>query len=760
MRLLMGSKFINQALPLVNREAPLVQTVGENGKDSMESVVGPLMGGLKAKQGGVIKAVRKDGISIQYDDGTSSMIDMYNNFPYARKTYIRNTPQVKAGQRIKKGDLLATSNFTDDKGTMALGTNLRTAYLNYKGAVFEDAIVISESAAKKLTSEHMYKQSIEDSKELTVGKEKFKGLYPAKFSGAQLKTIQDDGVVKPGTVIKYGDPLFLAVKEQAPSPGTMGRRLRQDASVTWKHKFPAVVTDADKTKKGFKIHVRANVPMQVGDKLAGRVGDKGVISQIIKDDEMPRDTKGNPYEVLLSPLGVVSRTNSAQMVEAALGKVARKTGKPYVLPGFMDEDMGEYALKELAAHNLKDTDNAYDPTTRKQIKDVFAGERFFYKMQHTSEGKGKSRAVAHYTAEDQPARGGKTGAKHLGSMEQQSILSHGADKVLKDLKIVKGQKNSDFWRQLKLGQTPTMPGTPLVYQKFQDLIKASGVQLRSDKSGDHIFAMTNQQAADLTGNRQIQNNKTYGASSLKPIAGGLFDPDSTGSNSNGDRWSFIKLPEPLPNPVMADPLRSILGLKQKEFEGLVAGSHEIEGKTGPEALKGLLQSIDVKSEKKRAMDIIKGGAKSKRDAAVKKYQYHQGRCQVQARCRGEEVPVPGCHGEAWGKAHGLPHGPSPGTPAKIPSDHPSERHDDGSGPELHVPSPHGFYRGLQRCEGSPDSHAGRSPQGHVPELQGPDRCRGPRTGRSTAEERGRHPAVPPGERQPEALLCAAPRHRH
>jgi hypothetical protein len=493
--------------------------------------------------------------------------------------------------------------------------------MNYDGKVFEDAIVISESAAKTMTSEHMYHDSLDIDKETVTGRDAYRNLYPSKYSKEQLSKLDDNGLVKPGQTVQYGDPLMVAYKELEPSPGSMGRKSRKDASVVWKHHYPGVVTDSAKGKQGFKAYVRANAPMRVGDKLSNRFGGKGVLSDIIKDEHMPRDAQGRAYEVLLSPLGVISRTNSAQMVEAALGKITEKTGQNYVLPGFSDDDMVDFALNELKKHNLKDKDDVYDPRTKKNIPGIFAGSSYFYKLQHTSEAKGKSRATATYTQDDQPAKGGRTGAKHIGDMEIQAILAHGAGNVLKDLKIIKGQKNDEFWRRLKLGETPTMPGTPMVYGKFKELIRAAGVDLREGKSSDDIFAMSNKKAEALTGNREITSGATYGASSGKPVPGGLFDPDATGSNSKGDRWSFIRLPEPLPNPIMIEPMRTLLDMTQKDFHSIVTGNKSVGDESGPQALVSMLNKLDYPAERARAIDDIKHGSQAKRDKAVKKLNY-------------------------------------------------------------------------------------------------------------------------------------------
>jgi len=611
MRLLMGSKFMAQALPLVSREAPHVRTSEEKGsQDSVEKRLGTHMGAVRANQDGEVLTVSKDGVKVKYADGTTETHELYDNMPFARKTYLRNSAKVSKGDKVKAGQLLAGSNYTDDKGNMALGSNLRVSYMNYDGKVFEDAIVISSDAAKKLTSEHMYTEDFEKDKDTHMGRDKYLAVFPGKFDHKQLKTLDDDGVVKKGTIVRYGDPMVLAYNEKQGS-ATMGRRLRSDATQIWKHKFPGVVTDTAKTKKGFNVGVRANVPMMVGDKLSGRYGDKGVISDIIPMEKMPRDAQGRPVDVILSPLGVISRTNSSQLLEAQLGKIAQKTGKPYVVDGFSDDDMVEFVQKELEKNNMTDVEDMHDPATGKAIPGIFTGNRFFQKLQHTSEGKGKARSTGGYTEEGLPAKGGKTGSKALGVMEIQALLGHGATKVLKDMKLIKGQRNDTFWRELKLGRTPKMPDTPEVYDKFKSMLKASGINFNEGDEQDNIQAMTNAGAAKLTEDRKLTNANTYSQSGFKPMTGGLFDPTLTGSMDDGKRWSFISLPEPMVNPVMEDPIRSILGLKRKEWDEAVRDG----------SLNELVERIDVKKESNAALEDIKNGTRSKRPAAVKKFRF-------------------------------------------------------------------------------------------------------------------------------------------
>lgn len=624
MRLLMGSKFGVSAVPLVEREAPLVRTTDPD-HESTEKYLGKFLGALKADQDGVVKSVHKDHIKVRNADGTETRHDLYVNYPFARSTYIRSTPQVKAGARVRKGDVLASSNYTDDKGVAALGKNLRVAYATYHGKNFEDAVVVSESAAKKMTSEHMFEETLEKTEGVDVGKDRFFKMFPGRFSKEQLGKIDDKGMAKPGAVLHYGDPIMLAVKDRPPSPETAGRRLHSDNSITWQHHFPAkvasVVTDRVEGKDKNSVYIRANLPLEVGDKLALRHGGKGVISEIVPDKKMMHDSKGRPFDLLLAPEGLITRTNPGQLIETLMGKVAEKTGKPVTVPGFSDESAVEFAKRALKENNLKDTETIHDPTLKKDIPGVFTGKQYVYKMQQTAEKKSKSRATGKYTSEDQPAKGGKSGSKHLGDMELQALLGHGATNLIKDMKLIKGQRNDEFWRQIKLGYTPSMPEVPLVYEKFKDLVRAAGVDLQENDTGDNIFAMSNERVRELTGTNQIKSSKTYGAKDMKPIPGGLFDPVATGSQAKGDKWSYIELPEPMLNPVMYEPTRRLLGLKKKELDSILRGEQEYNGKRGGAALKELLKNVDLANIQRHAIHTIKSGAKTKRNDAMKQLQY-------------------------------------------------------------------------------------------------------------------------------------------
>jgi glutaredoxin len=620
MRLLMGSKFIKSAVPLVNREAALVQSEDAHGNSLFKSLASRV-GAQFADQDGIVEAVTDNSIKIRYTDGTIEDKELYINHPYSRKTFLHNTPQVTPGQAVKKGDILASSNFTDDKGTLALGVNLRTGYSSAHGKVFEDSIVISESAAKKLASQHMYHEDVEEDAEVKYDKRRFMMSFPGKFTKEQLAKLDDNGVVRPGQVLETGDPVYVGVRQLQPGPGRLIKNRLAPEIVRWEHKHPGTVTDIGKTKKGYSAYIQSISPMEPGDKLMLPYGGKGVVSEIIPDEQMFKDAEGNTLDMLMSPLGVISRTNSAQLAAASLAKIASKTGKPYVLPGFMDENMTQFALNELEKHGLTDREDLTDPTNGRTIPQVFVGVHHVYKGSQMAESKGKSRGIAGYTMDDQPSKGGADGAKHMGSMELRGLLSHGAFDVLKDMKMIKGQRSDDFWRKLKLGQTPVMPGTPTTYTKFKEMIKAAGVNLVEENDAVRIFGMTDSQAEKLTGNRKLESAGTFNQQNFKPIASGLFDPEATDSMGAGNRWAYYALPEPVLNPIMAEPVRRILGLTNAQLDAVMHGEQKIGNGYGGKALKEHLDSLDLSKIIDNARQTLRTGSKSVRDDAIKTLAY-------------------------------------------------------------------------------------------------------------------------------------------
>jgi DNA-directed RNA polymerase beta subunit len=625
-RVIMCSRMFTQALPLVGAEAPHVQSaVADKPGVSHEDEMGRKLGAVVAEAPAVVESVSPDGIVLKDRDGNRKTVDLYNDHPFNRKTFWHQTPAVKAGDVVKPGQLLAHSNFTDQQGTAALGMNMRTAYLPFQGKNYEDAVVISASAAKRLTSQHMYQHEAQWDDNSKIGKKAFVSLFPSAFDKRTLENFDDKGAIKKGALVNFGDPLILQAKERETTYGKVHRGRAgsfSDETITWDHHSPGVVTDVEHTAKGVSVVVKSVAEMQVGDKLTGRFGDKGVVADVIPDHQMPHDKDGNPYEILVSPLGLVSRVNPAQIIETALGKIAAKTGQKYKLKDFdSTTDLVEFAQKELGKHGLSDTEDVIDPETGRKIKGVLTGSRFFMKLHHTAEGKGQGRAMGSYTAEGTPAKGGSEGAKRVGMLDLGALLSHGAGKVIRDAKMVRGQANPEYWSQFMAGYTPPLPKVPHVYEKFVSQLQGAGINTVRRGNQTHIMAMTDKDVDELAGDREIQNTETVDwKGRLKPIAGGLFDEKLTGGHS-GNRWSKISLHEPMPNPVMEEPIRRVLGLTEKQFRGVLAGQVQLFDATGPGAIKSALERIDLSKAINQAREDITSGRKTLRDAAVRRLGY-------------------------------------------------------------------------------------------------------------------------------------------
>lgn len=625
-RVIMGARMFTQALPLTNAEAPLVQSgLADDDSQSHEDQMGAKLGAIRADDAGRVLSVSPDEITIKTQSGEKKVIDLYNNMPFNRKTFWTQSAQVQPGDVVKPGQLLATSNFTDKNGAAAMGMNLRVAYLPFRGKNYEDASIISESAAKRLTSEHMYQNEVEFDDNTHAGKKAFLSLFPGEYDKKVLANFGDNGAIKQGTEVKYGDPLILAAKKRETVYGKVHRGRAgsfSNETVTWDHHSPGIVTDVAQTKKGLSVVVKAKAPMEVGDKLTGRFGDKGVIAEIVPDDQMPTDSQGRPFEVLVSPLGLISRVNPSQVVEAALGKIAEKTGKPFKLKDFDNKrDLVQYALDELKKNGLSDTEDVTDPETGRKIKGVLTGNRFFMKLHHTAESKGQGRAMGSYTAEGTPAKGGSEGAKRVGMLDLGALLSHGAGSVIRDAKMVRGQANPDYWSQYMAGYDPPLPKVPHVYEKFVNQLKAAGVNAVRTGTKTHITAMTDDEALKLAEGREIENAETVNWNgNLKPVAGGLFDEKLTGGHS-GNRWAKITLKEPMPNPVMEEPIRRLLGLTEKKFLDVLAGREKLGEKTGPAAIQESLSRINLDKAIAQAREDIQSGRKVARDAAVRRLGY-------------------------------------------------------------------------------------------------------------------------------------------
>ena len=591
-RIFYGTRFLNQAMPISNPEAPLVQTIDPEDGESFEKKFGERMGARywRSDLGGTVKKVNNDSITVTDDQGKDHDIGLYNNFQFNRKTYITNKPQVQVGQRIEPNQLLASSNYTDDNGVMSMGQNARVAMLPYKGFSMDDAIVVSESFAKRMSSQHNYQHDIQKDQETKFGKTHFTSIFPTKFTKTQLENLDDDGIVKPGTVLQKGDPIMLATRPKAISSnsehlgklGKIFKTVRQDASQVWDHDYPGIVTDSVNGKKTVKAFISADVPLQKGDKIIGqRVGQKDIVSKILPDEQMLRSMDGQPFDVLLNPLALPSRVNTSALYELALGKLAAKNGQPIKVSSYTNK--GSSRLKEVFAelekNGLSPTEEVFDPVSgRKLDKPVTTGMSYVYKLHHVVASKQSARGTGSYDQNEQPVKGGgdNAQAKRLGGLEVTDLLAKGGYETLREGSTLRGQQNQEYWRMLRQGYKPANPGTPFVFDKFRMLLNGAGMNAKHLGNGTLRLQPFTDKELEAKNPIEIKNGKMVNTSTLASIEDGLFDSRMVA----GNRWGKVTLDAPMPNPAFEKQICQMLGIKQADMRKIIAGEMTIEEAQG------------------------------------------------------------------------------------------------------------------------------------------------------------------------------------
>jgi DNA-directed RNA polymerase subunit beta len=585
-RLFYGARFYNQALPLTKPDAPLVQNLDAQDKDgqSFDEKLGKIAGSVIADDDGEVVDLTPDFVKVKKADGSIKSFDLYNNFPFNRKTAITHKPLINKGDVVKRGQLLAKSNYTSDNGSLALGANARVGLVPFKGYSMDDAIVISNSFAKRLTSDHSYTMEQDYDNDVKGGLNHYVSLFPTQFNKDQLKRFDANGVVKPGTVVKQGDPIILATRPRVFSSttaqlGKLSKAMRQsrhDSSQLWDSDFDGTVTDVAKTKTGYKVIIKSEAPAQMGDKIVFRSGQKGVIANILSDDHMPRTKDGNPLEVLLNPLGIPSRVNNGIIYELLLGKAAAKMGQPVKVPSFNKpgDRWYDFVAKTLKDNDLAETEEVFDPMSNRLLENpITVGVGHILKLHHTSASKASARGQGGYDLDQQPLKGGSEAAKakRLSGLEVHSLLSAGAYNTLREGATLRGQKNDEYWRALRQGYKPKPPGTPFVWEKFQTLLTGAGLQARKVDGGKLRLGPFTDDDLDKRGAVDIKSGDLVDMNTMDSIPGGLFDQALVGNN----KWGKISLPFKLPNPAFEPAVRHLLGLTEKELRGIMSGQTEL-----------------------------------------------------------------------------------------------------------------------------------------------------------------------------------------
>lgn len=622
---LTASKMQEQALPLVNRDAPLFRIRNEDGKD-VGAVIAESMALPKSKINGTIKSVDADKIVVVDGKGNESVHHLYNNFSLNSESFIHNEPVVKPGDKVSEGQVLADNNFTKG-GHFATGANLRVAYVPYKGYNYEDSTIVSESAAKKLTSVHMYDLKAKRSAKGVFSREKFRAYYPEEMKAKQAAKLDKDGVIKPGERVEMGDVVIAHLERKAPTAddiaiGRLDKQLKRDMAnnaVKWENDHVGVVTGVEKHGNSVVVNIKTEEPLKVADKIAGLHGNKHIVSKIVPDEEMPYvASTGARVDITMNPIGVSNRINTSQLLEAAAGKIAEKTGKPYEIQNFSPTDNTRRVIKDLEVAGVSDKDELVDPETGKpMLNPVMTGIAHIMKLEHKVDHKFNARYREGYDSNEQPATGGKTGSKNLGRMEMAALLARGANENLREMFNIKGQRNDEYWRAMETGQSLPPPKRTFVWDKMLAMMHGSGINVEQKGKTFGLKPMTDADIDELSAGALSDPTMTYRKKDLQPIKGGLFDPVKAGG-LRGDNYTHFDLPEKVLNPSMLAAASSILGMPATGLEDIINGKKFVDLKTstvvepgtpgavsGGPAVEHLLKTVDVDGDLKNLQDMAK-----------------------------------------------------------------------------------------------------------------------------------------------------------
>ena len=575
-----ASKMLEQALPLVGREAPDVQ-VQFKGKRSFEDLVGEKFS-VRAPIEGKVVEVSKDRIVVQAKNRKKITLPLHDHYPLNQKAFLHHEAIVAVGDSVKAGDVLADSNFTRN-GTLSLGRGLNVAYMPWKGYTLEDASVISETAAKKLTSEHLHHKDIPIDDASVLDLTKFKAYYPDRVSRDAEEKMDAKGVVKAGMRVKPGEVIVAHMRQEQATPedGILSRLHKslvkpyKDRSIEWDHDFEGEVTDVVNLGNKLRVFLRTEEPARVGDKIAGRFGNKSVISTILPDAEMPQMADGDPVEVIFDSHTVPSRINPSQILESAAGRASHRLGRRFLVKNF---DMGSAldkvrGLMREAKLPESGKEDLVDPETEKTIPGVFVGRQMIQKLKHQVEAKFAARNFEPgYDINEAPRGGSEHGAQTIDHLTLYSMLAHGNTRnLLREMSTDhKASRNPDLWRALQMGQRLPSPKPTFAFNKFVGMLQGMGVNVQKKRDGLSLGPMTDKDVLGMSRGALRNPVEMVRGKDLRPVVGGLFDPEATGG-LRGEEWSHIDLRKPVPNPLLARGVQVLTGLTGTQYEDILSG---------------------------------------------------------------------------------------------------------------------------------------------------------------------------------------------
>ena len=507
-RALMGANMQRQAVPLIRSDSPIVGT-GIEYKAAVDSGIV-----ITAKHDGVVSYVSANKIIIDTKTGK----DEYHLIKYQRSnqgTCINQKPIVLKGEKVKKGDVIADGPSTD-KGELALGKNILVGFMTWEGYNYEDAILISEDLVRDdvLTTIHIEDYDCE-SRDTKLGPEEITREVPNVGDDA-LKDLDENGIIRIGAEVRPGDILVGKVTPKGETELTaeekllraiFGEKSREvrDTSLRVPHGEAGTVVDvkiytretsdelAAGVNKVVRIYIAQKRKISVGDKIAGRHGNKGVISRILPREDMPYLPDGTPLQIVLNPLGIPSRMNVGQVLEVHLGYVAKTLGWKISTPVF--DGAKEADIKQLfESQGLNPTGKfpIHDGRTGELLDaEVTVGYMYMLKLYHMVEDKIHARSIGPYSLVTQQPLGGKAqfGGQRFGEMEVWALEAYGASYTLQEMLTV---KSDDTVGRLKTyeaivkGESIPAPGIPESFRVLTKELQSLGLDLKMYRENERL----------------------------------------------------------------------------------------------------------------------------------------------------------------------------------------------------------------------------------------------------------------------------------
>ncbi len=517
-RALMGANMQRQAVPLLKTEAPIVATGVEYiaARDSGSTVV--------AKADGVVEYADSKKIVVKNAKGKDTYF--LANFERTNaSTCLNHHPLVKAGDSIHRGEVIADGPSTE-KGELALGKNMTVAFMTFNGYNYEDAVILNERLVKDdvYTSLHIEQTDI-DCRDTKLGPEEITRDIP-NVSEEARKNLDSNGIVRIGTEVHEGDILVGKVtpkgvqeltSEEKLLHAIFGEKTREvrDTSLRVKHGEDGIVHDikvytkenSDElppvVSKIVRVYIVQKRKIQVGDKMSGRHGNKGVISLILPEEDMPYLPDGTPVDVILNPLGVPSRMNIGQILELHLGMAGKKIGTHYATPVFDGASVDE--IKEQMKEAGMDDDGKtvlYNGRTGEPFENrVSVGVMYMIKLHHMVDDKLHARATGPYSMVTQQPLGGKAqfGGQRFGEMEVWALYAYGAAHVLQEILTIKSDDvvgRVKVYESLIKGKTVNQAGVPESFRVLLKEFQALGLDVQILDTDDNLLELKDVEADD------------------------------------------------------------------------------------------------------------------------------------------------------------------------------------------------------------------------------------------------------------------------